>query len=556
MTVFNPPNPSIFDLLKLLTRWKIIIISNNKKIDKNWELLNSSFKITYLSIRKQIKLGYNILKYLNNTCSRKNIGYLYAIQHGAKEIFEMDENVIISDLNNLDIDYKNDKICYGIRNDSSMINPYSFFYKKNINIWPRGFRLRDLGKDFDNKFYVLNPKNLQLKPLIYQGIIDGFPDIDSIFQKTNIYYSTKLEFTYNYPLVYFPGNYIPINSKNTKYFYEIFPFLLLPTTVNERISDILRGYIMQYFAWRYEGCVIYHVSNNFIKENNLQTQFFKEEKKLFFNIDNFIDILNINSNLEFNNPIDLLYKIINDLIQNKLFGENEINVYKAYFQDLSNCGYTFSSNFVKKLEYNKNYVHEYTKFNFYLSSEIISIISNKNNNFIKIVNHYNSINKYSSILLIINYNHKNFDKLNEYISDLYKNSFPNIVFITPSEINTNNIISCNESYYGYYSYICLEKVYLKYPNFKGYLTLNDDDFMKIWELENLNLDIPWLYLFNTLKKEWCFYSGCIDIYQILNTNKTWNLNLMKFQGSFDIPVAKSDLFYIPNYFIAQFCQIV
>jgi hypothetical protein len=93
-------------------------------------------------------------------------------------------------------------------------------------------------------------------------------------------------------LVYFPGNYIPINSKNTKYLYDIFPFLVLPNTVNERISDIWRGFIMQYFLWRYHGCVIYHISKNYIKEYNLlaQSQFYKE-KNLFFNINKFLDVL-------------------------------------------------------------------------------------------------------------------------------------------------------------------------------------------------------------------------------------------------------------------------
>ena len=40
-----------------------------------------------------------------------------------------------------------------------------------------------------------------------------------------------------------------------------------------------------------------------------------------------------------------------------------------------------------------------------------------------------------------------------------------------------------------------QKVYNKYPNYKGYLYTNDDDFMKIWELNNLDFNIPWLYHF-------------------------------------------------------------
>jgi len=560
MTVSNPPNPSILNIFKILKGWNLVAISINNKIDKVWESLNYINKIFYLSLRKQNNLGYKILKFLKkNTYSRKNIGYIYAIQHGAKEIFEMDEYIIISDLSNLNINYNNDWICYGIRNDSSMINPYSYFNKKNLNLWPRGFSLSDLKKDYDTKFYVSNPNNLLLKPLIYQGIINGIPDIDSIFQKINkVQLSTQIEFINNYPLVYFPGKYIPINSKSTKYLYEIFPFLLLPTTVNERISDIWRGYIMQYFAWRYEGCVVYHISKNYIKEYNIsyQSKYFELEKNLYFNLNKFIDVLNADSNLEFNNPFDLLYKIVNDLAQFKLLGKNEINIYKAFLEDLSNVGYSFSIKFKKKIDYNyQNFIKEYSKFNYYFPSDPITTINNRNNRFIKIINHYNSINKYSNILLIINYNNY-FGNLNDYISNLYKHFFPNIVFISPNENSTKGIISCKESYYGYYSYICLEKIYLKYPNFKGYLFINDDGFMKEWELDNLNFDTPWFYLFENISKFWPHYSKCINTYKLLNLNKTWKANLIKFHGSFEILFSNADFYYIPNSIISQFCQIV
>ena len=563
MIAFNPPNPSIINLLEMLENWKIVVISNNEKIDEKWESVDFSDKVIYLSLTNQINLGYKIMKFLNfnSSFARKNIGYLYAIQHGAKEIFEVDENIIISNIYDLNLNYKMDKICYGIRNDSSMINPYSHFKKNNINLWPRGFRLSDIGKDDKNKFYILNHTNLLLKPLIYQGIVNGFPDVDSIFLQTKIFNKfQKINFIYNYPLVYLPGNYIPINSKNTKYLYDIFPFLLLPTTVNERISDIWRGYIMQYFAWRFDGCVIYYKSKNYIKKYSLFSHHqFHKEKNLFFSIDKFLDVLNINSNLEFNNSIDLLYKIIKDLINNKLLGKNEIKIYKAFFEDLSNVGYYFPPKFFNKIvNKHRKYINAYSKFNFYLPSELISIINYKNKNSVKIINHYYSLKQFLNILLIINYNQKNYEKLNFYILNLYKNFFPNYVFITPNEINStnNNTISCNETNYGYQSYICLEKVYRKYPDFKGYLFVNDDDFIKIWELDNLNYDIPWFYLFHTLLKEWGHYKRCKDIYKVLNKNNKWKLNLTKFLGYYNIPVVVSDFYYIPNNMISQFCQIV
>ena len=120
----------------------------------------------------------------------------------------------------------------------------------------------------------------------------------------------------------------------------------------------------------------------------------------------------------------------------------------------------------------------YSEFNLYLPSNPKNIILNNYNNInkIKIINHYFCNKIFNDILLIINYNNKGLEKLNNYMIKLYRKYFNNIVFITPNninQINNNSItISCNNSFYGYFSYICLKKIYNKYPNFKGYLFIN------------------------------------------------------------------------------------
>lgn len=220
MTSFKKPNCSFIDLITSLNSSKIVIISNKIKYNKEWKIINSTNKnLIYLSIQDQINLGYQITKFLKyNSYSRKNIGYLYAIQHGAKEIYEIDEDILIYDINNLNFDLKNRKICYGIRNDSKMINPFDYFNENNI--WPRGFRLNDIGNYYNNTYYILNYSQLQKKPLIFQGLINGIPDVDSIFLQTRTKFN--IVFSKNDPLYYVPWNYVPINSKNTKYLYKGF----------------------------------------------------------------------------------------------------------------------------------------------------------------------------------------------------------------------------------------------------------------------------------------------------------------------------------------------
>lgn len=109
----------------------MVVISINNIIDKKWKKLNCSNKLVYLSLKEQIRLGYHISKYLSlNSYARKNIGYLYAIQHGAKEIFEIDEDITIIDLISFNFNLSNHNIYYAIRNDSRMINPYIHFGEK------------------------------------------------------------------------------------------------------------------------------------------------------------------------------------------------------------------------------------------------------------------------------------------------------------------------------------------------------------------------------------------------------------------------------------------
>jgi hypothetical protein len=214
-------------------------------------------------------------------------------------------------------------------------------------------------------------------------------------------------------LIYFPGYFIPINSKSTKYLYELFPFLCLTSSISEKISDIFRGYILQYFAWRYNGCVVYHSSKNYKARDNITKKSnFIEEKILFYNLDKYLNIIN-NTNLNLKlNAIDTLFSIINNLIEFGFLGEKDLNIYKAYIEDLSNIGYIFSSKFINKVNYDyKEYIISNTQFNSFIpykTNDFLKINHKK----IKIYYHKNSLIKYKNILLIINYNINGFEYLN------------------------------------------------------------------------------------------------------------------------------------------------
>ena len=564
MTTSHSPNISILELLKQLknlNNWKIVIISEDDKIDKNWKLLECK-ELVYLSLKDQIYLGFKITKFLkDNSYARRNIGYLYAIQNGAKEIYEIDEDIIISDLNHLTRNLNNIFIGYGLRNDSRMINPFYFYGEANI--WPRGFRIKDIGNNEDSKYYILNSSKLNIKPLIFQGLINGIPDVDSILIQTRIKKNNLINFKFsnNFPLLYLPGNYVPINSKNTRYLYEIFPYLLLPSSLNERICDIFRGYIMQKFAWSNNGGVIYYFTSLYHNKSlNLKNLHFFEEKDLYYKLDNFLDELNIKLNSKNKYPTNFL-DFIKILVDKGFLNMNDLKLYKAFIKDLLNIKYNFSYQNSEKCFYEyKKIFNIYSQFKYYLPyNHNIILNNNDNKRMIKIKNHYALNKSFTDILLIINFNHIGFENLNEYLLKLYSPFFPKILFITPNKSNISNeinIISCNESFYGYYSYICFKKVYEKYSNYKGYLFINDDLFMKVWELDNFDFNIPWLYIFSPIYKRWMHYIDCINIYKVIDTYSYWKRNIINFTGYDSIPFTMSDFYYIPNFMAIEFFDIM
>ena len=563
MTAINPPSVSILNLEKHLEKWKIVVIGNIKKIDSNWDIFKNSDNLVYLSLQAQKQLGYNILKYLkDDSYSRKNIGYLFAIQHGAKEIYEIDENLILStDSSNFLNNIYNSYICYGVQNEQHMINPYIHFGETKI--WPRGFFYKDIMEDYNKSIYYTHNSHVISKPLIYQGLINTIPDIDSLTFLTSSKSKENLNITFlkNYPLIYFPGSYVPINSKNTKYLYEIFPFLMLPVTINESIADIIRGYILERFAFGYGGLIVFHNSDAIREKIFVNDTKIIEEKKILFHLDKILDIIKSNKLYSGKKPINLLFHILTELIKYDFLKVEELDAYKSFLEDLSNIGCVCSTNnkFLSKINNNyKDYLNITSEFIYYLPQNP-NLMNDNNDNF-KIYSHSSSNTIYNDILLIINYNMPGYLNLNEYLEKLYNKSFPNIVYLYPQKIKTDssNIIICKESKNGFYSYKCIRNVFRQFPNYKGYLLTNDDNFFKIWELENFDFNIPWLYRYEPdgINQYWMFYSKCKYLNHLYKHNSTWKENATNFFGFNKVFNGFSDLYYIPNYYMSIFTQLV
>ena len=548
VTTINAPTDSIKKLTELPEPWKIVVIGDKKSKNEEWNIYTNSNKLVYLSVQSQLKLNYKILKYIPyNSYTRKNIGYLFAIQHGAKEIYETDDDNIFTSFDQLNKDFNNIKISYAENNIKSMVNPYAYFGRPSI--WPRGFRLNDIQLDHEKKFYITNSDFISSKPLIYQGLANGDPDVDAIFRLTraNAFYPIRLDFYKMHPLLYFPGNYIPINSQNTQFLYKAFPAIALPTTVSFRVCDIWRGFILERFIWGYNGTVLFHEPTVFQKRNvHDYYEDFLDEEALYYGLEDILEGLNNNDimNDKYKNPGEFLLKIIKILVKKNVLKKNDYKMYEAFIQDLESFGYNYDSNYSPIIKNNyKDFLTSNSEFKFYLPRKQRELMGNNGQEEThKVLYHYPTNTIYKDILLIINLFDKNIETLKNYTYSIYHKNFPNIIYLTSSEEYLNKqkeIIYCPEAKEPSLSYICLKDIYKKFPEMKGYLYLTNEILLKIWELDYLDFNIPWFCSFNISQND------LLD--KLINENNIYKNNLEIFYGKKNV-IGKTmpHFFYVPK----------
>jgi len=116
-------------------------------------------------------------------------------------------------------------------------------------------------------------------------------------------------------------------------------------------------------------------------------------------------------------------------------------------------------------------------------------------------------------------------------------------------------MSCPEAKNKSLSYICIEKDVKQYPNMRGYLYLNNEILLKIWELDNFELSLPWVSSSNILnnnllKNE---YKGILNV---INNKPDLKNNLFKFLGKEGIAKGMPHFYYFTQNITKNFCEIL
>jgi len=309
-----------------------------------WEHANCK----YLGVDEQNGLPYKTVKYLPyNSYTRKNIGYLYAIEHGAKVILDTDDDnePFGETIRVLPAEAKLKAL---VRPDathsrplSNVVNPYSYFGRPDV--WPRGYPLQAV--NVSEMQAVRTIKGIAA-PYIQQGLADLDPDVDAIFRLTRPDALPNVEFDADQdPVVIAPGTLCPFNSQNTVFHYNAFWGLPLPTTVNFRLTDIWRGYWAQRILWDIGGALSFLPPTvKQIRNAHNYLDDFEDEIPMYLTTNTFIDIL---LNYEKPSTGDTLFKRIltlaNRIEEARLWKKHDVVVLEAWLQDLRDIGYQIPS---------------------------------------------------------------------------------------------------------------------------------------------------------------------------------------------------------------------
>jgi len=205
------------------------------------------------------------------------IGYLFAMSHNAKIIYETDDD--ISPLDGL-FSFRNTRLD-GLVPDcnETFFNPYSYFGQPSV--WPRGYPLETISESKKYSTYSLFSSNRV--PLIQQGLVNGDPDVGVIHRLTGKNYTDHLniEFDANAPpLVLQRYQYAPFNSQNTWFHQDAFWSLVFPATFSE--CDIIRSYVTTRMIREIDGRIAFMAPNavQFRKAHSYHKDY-KDEKRIF-----------------------------------------------------------------------------------------------------------------------------------------------------------------------------------------------------------------------------------------------------------------------------------
>lgn len=258
LTTVQAPTASVVALAQTLERCgsDLIVIGDRKGPPVSGFGFGELF-----TIDEQLELSFELASLLpENHYSRKNLGYLIAIERGAASIYETDDD-------NMPLpDWMPRSLCVRARPITvrPWANAYRFFSPGAL-FWPRGFPL-DLATDPVACSLGSELPVCQVDAPIQQGLANGAPDVDAVWR---LLFDEEHTFGQEQgaSLLLPPKTWCPFNSQTTWWWAVAYPLMYLPSHCTFRMTDIWRSFIAQRCLWELGHGVVFHAAE-VVQERN------------------------------------------------------------------------------------------------------------------------------------------------------------------------------------------------------------------------------------------------------------------------------------------------
>ncbi|KAI5070129.1 hypothetical protein GOP47_0014472 [Adiantum capillus-veneris] len=320
--------------------WQVLAVGDSDT-PSDWDVRGA----IYLSIEQQAALKFRVLAHLPFTSHvRKSVGYLFAIQHGAKVIYDADEHASILGRN---LSYvfdvalpeshskTNNLLQFISLPNRTVVNPYIHFGQHSV--WPRGLPLDHVSSINSDIYYDSVASG---KQWVQHGLSNGLPDVDTVFYYTrkDVQELIDIKFDSRAPPVALPqGTMAPFSHFNTLFHTPAFWALMLPVSVNPQVSDVFRGFWAQKLLWEIGGYLAVYPPS--IHRTDAKKAFsFEEEKDLHESVDMLINFLigwSSKRTSFFMRVLELSY----GLAEAGFWAAQDVEYTAAWLQDLVSVGY-------------------------------------------------------------------------------------------------------------------------------------------------------------------------------------------------------------------------
>jgi hypothetical protein len=281
----------------------------------------------YWSVERQLTLSSKLAPITpTRHYSRKNLGYLIAMERGTTELVETDDDNLPRE------EFWNEKsrvVSAANIQEQGWVNVYRYF--SDAFIWPRGLpleRLHDTIAPLD-AFQVQNADCP-----IQQGLADENPDVDAVYRLT---YPLPLDFKKGMNIALGKNTWCPFNSQNTYWYKDAFPLLYLPSFCSFRMTDIWRSFVAQRIAWENGWSILFHEATVWQERNehNLLRDFEDEIPGYLNNAKICSELGNLNLKAGKENLLDNLITCYDMLCDKGFVGMDEKQLIRAWAEDVA-----------------------------------------------------------------------------------------------------------------------------------------------------------------------------------------------------------------------------